>query len=494
MNHSKQVTIRILDEVTCAVVGLSSEDLIYFYNKYSYYAPNYNFNPKYKRGIWDGKLHFFHKQGKTFVFLLDDILPRIKNLGYKLNLHDLRESVFVDVPQIDYMYFSHIIKDGNPLILRWYQVESVNALTKNGNGIVIASTGSGKTYINAALVDLYGKKGLKTITIVPSETLITQTIKDFDLVGLDYGEYSGRKKNTEPTHVVSTWQALQHNPYIMTLFQVVVVDEAHGLRGPILNSLLNDAGKHIPYRFGLTATLPTHETEQVVVKTAIGKVLYQVKTNTLIKEDVLSNLHITVYELTEDFHFQYNTFKKNNLTNIKYYEFKNGYFPDYPSEKAYLQNNVNRQQWIANLLQEKREIGNTFCLVNSITFGKKLMNLIPNSYFVYGKDEVKARQEIYDLFTTQDNVLVIATVSIAGIGLNIPRIFNLGYIDIGKSFIRVIQAIGRGLRKADDKNFVNILDIGSDLKYSKKHSNQRLQYYNQFQYPYSKNKVDYVSK
>lgn len=495
MLTSKQVIVRILDEVHCVVVGLTSDHLIYFQDLYSYYAPNYRFNPRFKRGVWDGKLRYFHKQGKTFVFLLDDILPRIQGLGYKIKLHDLRETSLLDIPEIDSTYFSHVEKDGKPIILRWYQVEAVNKLTQDGNGILIAGTGSGKTYINAALVDLYGKQGLKTITIVPSENLIKQTRRDFEMFGLDHGEYSGAQKNVEPMHIVSTWQALQHNEHVMTLFQVVVVDECHGLRGTILNKLLNDAGKHIPYRFGLTATLPTNEVEQVVIRTAVGTVKYRVKSHTLIQEEVLANLHIAIYELTEHFEADYEAFKQNNPTiSLSYREFKNQYFPDFTSEKMFLQRKEERTQWIATLLQIRREKGNTLCLVNNISFGKRLSQLIPNAYFVYGRDKAAARQEIYDLFQTNDDIMVIATVSIAGVGLDIPRIFNLAFVDIGKSFTRVIQAIGRGLRKADDKDFVTIIDIASDLKYSKRHCNQRIHYYKDAQYPYKKIKVDYTSK
>ena len=135
--------------------------------------------------------------------------------------------------------------------------------------------------------------------------------------------------------------------------------------------------------------------------------------------------------------------------------------------------------------------GNVLCLVNGVAFGKKLAKLVPGATFVHGKDDMKVREEIYSLFSTSDNITVIATIHIASTGLDIPRIFNLMFIDAGKSFIRVIQSIGRGLRKAEDKDKVLVTDICSDLKYSKKHLRERTKYYKEAKYPYKKRKVDY---
>ena len=101
------------------------------------------------------------------------------------------------------------------------------------------------------------------------------------------------------------------------------------------------------------------------------------------------------------------------------------------------------------------------------------------------------RQKVYDLFKSRDDLVVIATVNVAGTGLSINRIFNLVLVDLGKSFIRVIQAIGRGLRKAHDKDFVNVLDVCGDFKYSKQHMAKRIKFYQEAGYPYKKHAVTY---
>ena len=73
----------------------------------------------------------------------------------------------------------------------------------------------------------------------------------------------------------------------------------------------------------------------------------------------------------------------------------------------------------------------------------------------------------------------------AAVGINIPRIFNLVLIESGKSFVRVIQSIGRGIRKAQDKDHVQIWDITSTAKFAKRHLTARKKFYKEANYPYT---------
>lgn len=353
------------------------------------------------------------------------------------------------------------------------------------------------TFMCAALCAAYDKKGIRTLTIVPDQTLIKQTKREYINCGLDTGEYSGSEKSTEHAHVVSTWQALKNNPKIVELFQMVIVDECHGLRGNVLKNILIDHCANVPYRFGFTGTLPKEQTDRLAVFVAVGPVKHSIGARELIDMGQLANLHIDVIQLEEDLQKQYQEFcaEVNFGKPPTYAQFKDGYFPDFSAEKSYLHRNNDRIAWIAAYIEAKRnnKKGNVLCLVDNIAFGRQLAQFIPNAIFVNGQDikKVEDRQAVYDLFKDRDDLVVIATVHIAGTGLSIRRIFNLVLVDIGKSFIRVIQAIGRGLRMADDKDSVNISDICSDLKYGKKHLKQRIDYYNEAQYPYKKHKVDY---
>jgi len=503
MNKKSECKIRLLNEVTAVVVGLHGDHYEMLYNKYAVPAPNYFFNPRYKLGQWDGKIHYFSMNGKTYMYLLDELIPIIVKLGYKITLEDLRTGEKADPPLITDQFYAHVphADTGEPTVLRHYQVSGINALIESGYGILLASTGAGKTIICTALVDSYGKLGIKTLTIVPNQDLIRQTKKDYVHYGLDVGEYSGTTKTLNHQHVISTWQALKNNPKIVEQFQLVLVDECHGAKGNVLQKILTDHSANILYRFGVTGTLPKDPSDLMAVHVALGPVRETVAARQLIDEGVLSNLHIDVIQLEEDLNAEYRQFCENDVEGSKpptYTQFKDGYFPDFSAEKSFTHRNETRMEWIAEMILAKQDNkkGNTMIFVDSVALGRKLASLIPGSYFVNGTDVKKSseRDKIYQLFKERDDLVVFATVHIAGTGLSINRIFNLFFIDIGKSFIRVIQAVGRGLRKSSDKNFVNIYDICSDLKYGKKHLKTRTNYYDEAQYPYKKIKVDYAKQ
>ena len=116
---------------------------------------------------------------------------------------------------------------------------------------------------------------------------------------------------------------------------------------------------------------------------------------------------------------------------------------------------------------------------------KELTNLGADAIFLNGSVKSKKRFAEYESIKTQNNRCLICTDKIASTGLNIPRLFNIVFIDFGKSFTKTLQSIGRGLRKASDKDKVTIFDISSTTKYSKKHFNDRIHFYEEAQYPYS---------
>ena len=87
--------------------------------------------------------------------------------------------------------------------------------------------------------------------------------------------------------------------------------------------------------------------------------------------------------------------------------------------------------------------------------------------------------------------IIVATYGVAAVGINIPRIFNLVLIEPGKSFVRVIQSIGRGIRKAEDKDHVQIWDITSTCRFAKRHLTKRKTYYREAEYPFTQERLEW---
>jgi superfamily II DNA or RNA helicase len=147
--------------------------------------------------------------------------------------------------------------------------------------------------------------------------------------------------------------------------------------------------------------------------------------------------------------------------------------------------------YISTLVRSLSDAGNTLVLVNRIDTGKLLTEMIDDAVFISGEVKGSKRKEEYKEHATNDNKVTVATYGVAAVGINIPRIFNLVLLEPGKSFVRVIQSIGRGIRKAEDKDFVQIWDVTSTCKYAKRHLTARKKFYKEAKYPFTLDKIDW---
>jgi superfamily II DNA or RNA helicase len=458
----KQVHIWVRDEVYCNIVGLEPADVKFLWNKYGIEVEGSFYMPARRLGRWDGKLRFFDdKTGKVFLRFLDEIVPFIDAWGYQIELHDERRPVEPVQTRLTKDWFNG--RSQVQIEIRPYQVQAVNKCLDNGSGIIEAATGAGKTIMVAGLVSLLGEEGLRTITIVPSSDLVDQTSNTFTLCGLEHGLYSGAEKNLREPHVIATWQALQNNPHLITEFNCVIVDEAHGASAQTIGDLITNHGKHIPYRFGFTGTIPKQETAQATLRGSLGETLYKISAAQLIELGYLAKLEIEPVEIQEKVDEE---------------------FPDYSSEKAYTSKSADRLDFIADLIISRAaQYGNTLVLVHTIKQGQQLQKLIRDSVFLQGATENDVRAEWYSSFADRDDLIVIATSGIASTGISIDRVFQLMLIDAGKSFIKCIQSIGRGLRRGHDKDFVHVTDVYTGLKWGRKHARERAKYYKDAGYP-----------
>lgn len=456
-------TIVIEDEVNARVGGLRPEHLELLWDKFGIFVDGYRYMPAYQLRRWDGKNRFFSQTGVTYTKLLEEVIPYLAAWNYDLNLEDKRLPAPIIKDRVSVDFFGPGVRE-----LRPYQVEVVNKLLDASSGFAICATGAGKTMMCAALTAILYANKIQTVVIVPSTDLVDQTATEFREFFANFditvGTYSGDEKNIDEPIVVATWQSLQNAPHYMTFFQAVIVDESHGVKAEVIRELINKHGAHIAYRFGVTGTFPKSEADQYALKVSIGTIQAEVPAAWLIANGYLSSLDIMPVE-TQDIDQD---------------------LPDYSSEKAYVSKSEGRLDALAKLIMQKRdEIGNTMVLVNSIAQGQALAELIPGAVFLFGESDKKERAENYAQYADQNGLIVIATFGIASTGISIDRIFALFLIDAGKSFIRAIQSIGRGLRKKGDKNHVHVFDVYSRLKFGKKHFKNRRDYYKEAQYPVS---------
>ena len=152
-----------------------------------------------------------------------------------------------------------------------------------------------------------------------------------------------------------------------------------------------------------------------------------------------------------------------------------------------------RLDTMADLIAKVNATGNTLVLVDRTECGRQLVERLGDrAVFVSGATKAKDRQNEYDEVAEATDKIIVATYGVAAVGINIPRIFNLVLIEPGKSFVRVIQSIGRGIRKAEDKDHVEIWDITSTCKFAKRHLTKRKAFYKEANYPFTAEKLEWM--
>ena len=482
-----KTVLEIRDEVNVRFTGLEVSTRRKISDACKYFLPHAYHMPSYKLGRWDGCVRYCDIGGRTYFHLLEKLIPIVTADGYEIEVKDMRnawEFNFEEVTQTSYDHVAWPKKhpaEGQPVILRDYQVDVINKFLQNTQSLQEIATGAGKTLITAVLSQKCEEYG-RTIVIVPNKDLVVQTEKDYINMGLDVGVLYGDRKQFDKTHTICTWQSLSvlekksknyeaDFPIDEFLEDVacIMVDEVHKAKADVLRNLLSGVFAHVPIRWGLTGTIPQDEHEAVGVGCSLGPVVGHMSSKELQDRGVLADLDINILQL-QDGMIQ---------------------FSNYAQELKWLVTDENRLKEISAIIQAAAVNGNTLVLIDRIATGERLAELNPDWVFVSGSMKQQDRQEEYDEISETDNKVIVATYGVAAVGINIPRIFNLVMLEPGKSFVRVVQSIGRGIRKASDKDYLNVLDITSNLKYSKRHLTKRKQFYKEQGFRFQVTKVNY---
>jgi len=483
----RECKIIVKDEVNIKIEGLELTERRTLMKKFEYEIPGARYLPAVKLGRWNGKVSYFSLAGSTYINLLPEIIPVLEEAGYDIELVDLRQyTTNFQFNQVSEETFKHKTwpkghpVEGEPIVLRDYQIEIINQFLANPQSVQEVATGAGKTIMTAALsysIEPYGR----SIVIVPNKSLVTQTEADYVNLGLDVGVYFGDRKDFGKKHTICTWQSLNNllkntkageaDISIGEFLEDVVcvmVDEVHMAKADALKSLLTGVMSHIPIRWGLTGTIPKADFERQSLFVSLGPVINKLAASELQDKGVLAQCHVNIVQLLDGVEFT-----------------------NYQSELKHLLEETKRLDKIAELIAKINDTGNTLVLVDRINAGNEILKRLPDAVFISGETKLTERKEEYDEVATSMDKIIVATYGVASVGINIPRIFNLVLIEPGKSFVRVIQSIGRGIRKAEDKDFVQIWDITSNCKFAKRHLTQRKTFYKEANYPFTLEKLDY---
>jgi len=455
--------------------------------------------PAYKNRMWDGKIRLFDLRKKViYGGLFKYIKEFAQARGYELICED---NSMYGRPDTEELHDIESLLDGLSLSVngvgitpRSYQLDALSRALQEKKSLLLSPTASGKSLIIylAIRYHLEMNQG-NVLLIVPTTSLVEQMYSDFgDYSGTDewnvgdncHKIYSGKEKyNIKQRVIITTWQSIyKENSNWFQDFGMVVGDEAHNFKAKSLTSILEKC-VNAKYRIGTTGTLDGSQTHQLVLEGLFGPVFKVTTTKKLMEENSLSQLDIFVLLL------KYSDEYCKLVSKMKYQD-----------EIDFIVKYEARNNFIANLAMDQE--GNSLILFQFVDkHGKPLHDLLKKKFdelprntrrlfYVSGETDVDTREEIRAITEKQDNAIIVASMGTFSTGINIKRLHNIIFASPSKSQIRVLQSIGRGLRKSADGIDTKVFDIADDLHWKSKknytllHAAERIKIY-------SKEKFDY---
>src|SRR6056300_352568 len=430
---------------------------------FSFFAPGYKFQPLYRKKLWDGKIRLFNRlTNELNAGLYLKLKDFCMNRGYTLTM---REDDTYGLPNtknsINHLDLMKYINSLNlPFEIRDYQYDAIAYGIVHKRGVLQSPTGSGKSLIIYTLLRWYlDNHDDNILVIVPTTSLVEQMFNDFKSYGFDADNechiiYSGKDKVTDKRVIISTWQSIYKlKKDWFEQFGCVFGDECHGFKAKSLSSIMNKCTE-AEYRYGTTGTLDGTQTHELVLQGLFGRTYKVTTTKELQDSDTLAKLQIKriILEYAEEIRKEF-----GNRT--------------YQEEIEYIVTNEKRNQFIRNLALDQK--GNTLVLYNYVEkHGKPLFQLIEEKtdedrkiFFVSGGTDTADREAIRGIVEKSKEAIVVASLGTFSTGVNIKNLHNIIFASPSKSQIRVLQSIGRGLRKSDDGRETTLYDISDDISW-----------------------------
>ena len=447
---------------------------------FTFEVPGAKFMPTVRNRMWDGKIRLFSKQtGQIYVGLLPYLKQFCKKneIEYTISGGDVMR--WVD--EEDAKGFVNSLK--MPFELYDYQFDAFKKALETKRGLFVSPTASGKSAIIYAIVRYLQLSSINVLILVPTTSLVEQMASDFISYGWDDSHihkiYSGHDKVSTKPITISTWQSIyKENKKFFKRYQCVIGDEAHLFKAKSLTGIMTKL-EDCPYRFGFTGTLDGTQTHRLVLEGLFGEVEQVTTTKALMDDDTIAKLAIDCIVL-----------KHNDDISKQCKDF------NYIDEINFLVQNKKRNQFIYNLCKTLK--GNTLVLYQLVEKHGEVLNemmkdLDKEVHFVHGGVGTDEREQIRALAEEKDKILILASYGVFSTGINIRNLHNVVFASPYKSRIKVLQSIGRGLRKSEQKDAVKLYDIADDLTYKNRknftllHFQERINIYNEEEFNYKVN-------
>lgn len=453
---------------------------------FSFYAPGYKFNPKYKNKIWDGKIRLCRiDNGMMYYGLHKELTKFAAERDYEI----IFEGCFNETTDLS---FNIEELGSNPKFdPRDYQIDAVNHVLKHKRCVIVSPTASGKSYIIYMIMKHLKKR---TLLIVPSIGLVHQMANDF----IDYNPkaanwihkiMAGESKDTKKPIVVSTWQSIyQQPPEWFDQFEVVIGDECHQYKATSLTSIMEKC-KNVEWRIGTTGTVANQNStvHSLVLQGLFGDIKVVAKTKELMDEGYLAQFKVEALILKH---------KEEDGKLVRKMS--------YQEELVFFASHVKRNKFIAKLaLTQKNNTLVLFQLVkkHGVSLYEIINEMAPeygkNVYFIHGNVDGDEREVIRKKVNESENNIIVASYGTFSTGINVPNLHNAIFATSYKSKIKNLQSIGRSLRLSSGKEIATLYDIVDDCStkskknYSIQHFMERVTIYQEEKFKFKIHNINF---
>lgn len=429
--------------------------------------------------------------GQFSIGLFTEIYKYIRklNLPAKINISD---GFFKQCKPTYSFSKEEIIKLSIPL--RDYQTEAVYKLLEYGRGAVEIATAGGKTLTMASLIQTIRKHEPNTLILitVPTLQLIEQTYNDFIQYGInsdDISRWSAEHNlNLNAKIIIAGTSILlskKQDTSWLKYVDVLVVDEDHGIKpGNKINKIINKI--KTPHKFGFTGSMPEDKLDEWFIIGTFGPIMYRKLSHELREEGYIANVKIKIIEINYPIPPIFK--QQRSIENPT---------AAYEEECDFINNNEFRNNTISRICNKLDN--NVLIMVDRIAHGELLETIIRTNtkkkvYFIQGSVEVDDREKIRSLMEGVNDVICIAISKIFSTGIDIKNLHYIIFASAGKSKIKIVQSIGRGLRLHKDKSRLVVFDIADNLYYGLKHLQSRTAIYDKEKIMYDKTVIDETGK
>lgn len=454
----------VIDKIDASKLYIHAEDYILreMYERFSFYAKDYKYMPKYKNGIWDGKIRLFDYRSHTIhVGLLD----HVKKYAEKESLTvDIDPCLIFDneVSRTDVANFLRSIN--LPFEPHVHQIDAIHRVIDKERSLVISPTSSGKSLIIYGLVRYYREMGENVLVIVPTVSLVEQMVGDFEDYSVDdsfcaddecHKIYSGKSKNSDKPIVVTTWQSVyKKGVNWFSRFGCVFVDEAHLASGKSIVGIM-DKCTNADVRAGFTGTIEDAKCHELTLNGLFGLTYRTITTEELMRQKLVSQLKINCVM------FDHPQRDREICKEL-----------DYAAEVKFINSHKQILGFITKLAAT--QTGNTLVLFRYKEHGMELCRRIKDMasgktvFYVDGDTPAPDREAIRVHAEAHNDAIIVASFGTFSTGISIKNLYSAILAHPYKSKIKVLQSIGRVLRKGSHSDDVVVYDLVSDLKAGKK--------------------------